>query len=72
MSHTHGQTGTPRLRKWVSDEHLRTEADVTLYLQACLLEAGADMAFIAKALGTIARAKPRHGFQMDADLRLGR
>jgi probable addiction module antidote protein len=30
---------------------------MALYLEACLQEAGDDAAFIAKALGTIARAK---------------
>jgi DNA-binding phage protein len=30
---------------------------MALYLEACLEEAGDDAAFVAKALGTIARAK---------------
>lgn len=46
-----------KLRKWDSAEHLETEEDMALYLEACLEEAGDDAAFIAKALGTIARAK---------------
>lgn len=46
-----------KLRKWDSAEHLKTDADMADYLQACLDEAGDDAAFIAKALGTIARAK---------------
>lgn len=46
-----------KLHKWDSAEHLKTEEDIALYLQACLDEAGDDAAFIAKALGTIARAK---------------
>jgi probable addiction module antidote protein len=45
------------LRKWDSAEHLQTEEDRALYLEACLQEAGDDAAFIAKALGHIARAK---------------
>jgi len=48
---------TPALRQWDSAEHLKTERDRVLYLQACMEEAGDDAAFIAKALGTIARAK---------------
>jgi probable addiction module antidote protein len=48
---------TIKLHKWDSAEHLKTEEDIALYLQACLDEAGDDAAFIAKALGTIARAK---------------
>lgn len=49
--------GTVTLRKWDSAEHLKTDEDMALYLEACLEEAGDDAAFIAKALGTIARAK---------------
>ena len=48
---------TLKLLKWDSAEHLKTEEDMALYLEACLQEAGDDAAFIAKALGTIARAK---------------
>lgn len=48
---------TIKLRKWDSAEHLKTDEDIVLYLEACLEEAGDDAAFIAKALGTIARAK---------------
>lgn len=40
-----------------SAEYLKTDEDMALYLEACLEEAGDDAAFIAKALGTIARAK---------------
>ena len=49
--------GTLKLRKWDSAEHLKTEEDMVLYLQACMEEAGDDAAFIAAALGDIARAK---------------
>ena len=49
--------GDIKLRKWDSAEHLKTDEDMVLYLEACLEEAGDDAAFIAKALGTIARAK---------------
>jgi probable addiction module antidote protein len=38
-------------------EHLRTPEEMAAYLEACLEEAGDDAAFIAKALGDIARAK---------------
>lgn len=38
-------------------EHLRTPAEMAAYLEACLDEPGADAAFIAKAIGDIARAK---------------
>lgn len=46
-----------KLRKWDSAEHLQTPDDVAEYLDACMEEAGDDAAFIAKALGNIARAK---------------
>ena len=39
------------LRKWDSAEHLKTDEDMALYLEACLQEAGDDAAFIAKELG---------------------
>ena len=38
-------------------EHLRTPREMAAYLEACLAEADGDAAFIAKALGDIARAK---------------
>ncbi len=38
-------------------EHLRTPEESAAYLEACLEEANGDAAFIAKALGDIARAK---------------
>ena len=38
-------------------EHLRTPKEMALYLQACIEESSGDAAFIAKALGDIARAK---------------
>ena len=38
-------------------EHLRTPKEMSLYLQACIEESNGDAAFIAKALGDIARAK---------------
>jgi probable addiction module antidote protein len=59
-----------KLRKWDSAEHLKTQEDMALYLEACLQEAGDDAAFIAKALGTIARAKGMS--QLSRDTGLGR
>lgn len=49
--------GTLKLRKWDSVEYLKTDEDMALYLEACMEEAGDDAAFIAAALGDIARAK---------------
>ena len=38
-------------------EHLRTPEEMAMYLDACIEEADGDAAFIAKALGNIARAQ---------------
>lgn len=38
-------------------EHLRTPEEMAAYLEASMAEADGDAAFIAKALGDIARAK---------------
>ena len=38
-------------------EHLQTPEEMAAYLEACLDEAEGDAAFIAKALGDIARAR---------------
>jgi probable addiction module antidote protein len=38
-------------------EHLRTPEEMAAYLEACIEEADGDAAFIAKALGDIARAQ---------------
>jgi len=59
-----------KLKKWDSAEHLKTSEDMALYLEVCLEEAGDDAAFIAKALGTIARAKGMS--QLARDTGLGR
>lgn len=42
---------------WNSAEHLKTDEDIQLYLEACIEEAGDDPAFIVDALGVIAKAK---------------
>ena len=61
---------TLKLRKWDSAEHLKTDEDMAAYLETCLEEAGDDAAFIAKALGNIARAKGMT--QLSKDTGLGR
>ena len=38
-------------------EHLRTPEEMAAYLEACIEESDGDSAFIAKALGDIARAQ---------------
>jgi len=49
-------------------EHLRTPEEMAAYLEACLEEAEGDAAFIAKALGDIARAKGMTQVARDAGL----
>lgn len=49
-------------------EHLRTPGEMAAYLEACLEEAGGDAAFVAKALGDIARAKGMTEVARDAGL----
>jgi len=49
-------------------EHLRSPEEMAAYLEACLEEANADAAFIAKALGDIARAKGMSQVARDAGL----
>lgn len=49
-------------------EHLRTPEEMVAYLDACLEEANGDAAFIAKALGDIARAKGMTQVARDAGL----
>ncbi len=44
-------------KKYDVADYLNTEEEMVLYLEACFEEAGDDAAFIAKALGDIARAK---------------
>ena len=46
-----------RTTRYDVSEHLRTPEEMAAYLEACLDEAHGDAAFIAKALGDIARAK---------------
>jgi len=49
-------------------EHLRTPEEMAAYLEACLEEANGNAAFIAKALGDIARAKGMSQVALDAGL----
>lgn len=49
-------------------EHLRTPAEMAAYLEACLEQANGDAAFIAKALGDIARAQGMSKVARDAGL----
>lgn len=57
-------------KRWDSAEHLKTDQDMVDYIDACLAEAGDDAAYIAHALGVVARAKGMS--QLARDTGLGR
>lgn len=59
---------TIKLRKWDSAEHFKTEQDMQDYLKACIEESNNNAAFIAKALGNIARAKGMAQLSRDTGL----
>jgi probable addiction module antidote protein len=54
--------------KYDVSEHLRTPEEMAAYLEACIEDANGDAAFIAKALGDIARAKGMSQVARDAGL----
>ena len=60
-----GKTNTTR---YDVAEHLRTPEEMAAYLEACLGEPDGDAAFVAKALGDIARAKGMTQVARDAGL----
>jgi probable addiction module antidote protein len=49
-------------------EHLRNEDEMLLYIEAAFEEAGDDAAFIARALGDVARAHGMTAVARDAGL----
>ncbi|MBE0404590.1 addiction module antidote protein [Halomonas citrativorans] len=54
------------LRKWDVVDHLKTEEDMALYLEACFEEG--DPALVAAALGDIARARGMSQLARDTGL----
>ncbi len=60
----------PKIRttRYDSAEYLETPEDMAAYLEACLEIADGDAAFVAKALGNIARAKGMTQVARDAGL----
>ena len=54
--------------RWDSAEHLKTEEDIRLYLEACLAEAGDDPAFIVHTLGVVARVRNMSQLARDTGL----
>src|SRR6056297_763094 len=57
-----------KTKRWDSAEHLETEEDIQLYLDACSEEAGDDPAFIVHALSVIGRAKNMSQLARDTGL----
>jgi probable addiction module antidote protein len=53
---------------WDSAEYLKTERDIAAYLDACVEEAGDDPAFLAHALGVVARARNMSQLARDTGL----
>ena len=60
--------GKTKTSKYDVAEHLRTSDEMAAYLVACLQEADGDAAFVAKALGDVARAKGMSQVARDAGL----
>lgn len=60
--------GKTKTTRYDVTEHLRTSEEMAAYLEASLEEADGDAAFIAKALGDIARAKGMAQVARDAGL----
>jgi probable addiction module antidote protein len=44
-------------RRWNVRDHLKTDEECRLFLEACFEEAGDDPAYIARAIGEVARAR---------------
>jgi probable addiction module antidote protein len=57
-----------KFTRYDTAEYLKTDADMAAYLDACLEEAGDDPAFIAHALGVIARARGMSQLARDTGL----
>jgi probable addiction module antidote protein len=64
------KTPKTQTRPYDVAEYLRTPEEMALYLDACIAESDSDPAFVAKALGDVARAKGMT--QLARDTGLGR
>lgn len=62
------KTGRPSTSRYDVAEHLRSPEEMAAYLEACLEVAEGDAAFVAKALGDIARARGMTKVARDAGL----
>ena len=59
---------TLKTTPWDSADYLKTEEDRAAYLEACLDEAPDDPAFIAQALGAVARSRNMSQLARDTGL----
>ena len=57
-----------KFTRWDAADHLRTKTQIAAYLEACMEEGGDDPAFIAAALGDIARARGMSQVAKDAGI----
>jgi probable addiction module antidote protein len=60
--------GKTKTTRYDVAEHLRTPEEMAAYLEACFEESQGNAAFVAKALGDIARAKGMTQVARDAGL----
>jgi probable addiction module antidote protein len=60
--------GKTKTTRYDVAEHLRTPEEMAAYLEACFEESQGNAAFVAKALGDIARAKGMSQVARDAGL----
>ena len=60
--------GKTKTARYDAAEYLETPEEMAAYLEACLEEANGDAAFIAKAIGNIARARGMSQIARDAGL----
>jgi probable addiction module antidote protein len=63
-----GTKKNAQLERFDVAEHLRTPEEMAAYLDACIVESDGDSAFIAKALGDIARAQGMSKVARDAGM----
>jgi probable addiction module antidote protein len=59
---------TEPFSRWDSADSLRTDEEMPLYLDACIAEDAGDGKVIARALGTLARARNRAQLARDTGL----
>ena len=57
-----------KLKKWDVAEHLQTDEDIALFLEACIDEDPGDGSVIRSALGSITRARDMNQIAQDAGL----